>query len=508
MTQKTIVIIGAGIAGLAAGCYGQMNGYKTVIYEMSEQPGGLCAAWKRKGYTFDGCIHWLMGTSPRSPYYQLWTELGVTQGRRMISHTEFGRVTDESGRTLIVYADTNQFERHLLDLSPADEGPIRELAAALRKWSKIDLYDEKPPELMNALDKLKNGLKTAPLMPDLMKWLKMPVSEFAARFSDPFLRRALPMVFGGDLPMLVFLMFLAPMDHGDCGTVEGGSWGFSHAIENRYRELGGELRYKSRVEEIQVEPCRGRDGKLANKAVGVRLAGGAVRSADYVISAADGYSTMYGMLGGQFMSAEQKAAFDEWPLFDGAIQVSLGVSRDLSGEPHNQTFLLDTPVEIAGRRVDNINLRHYCFDRSAAPLGKSVVESFFEADYDYWKRLADEDRERYDAEKQAVAMRVIAQLETLYPRITDAIEAVDVATPLTTERYTANRRGSVEGWAISANNLTKRLSKTLPGLDNFYMAGQWVEIGGGLPGVAPSGRNVIRIICHRDGKKFVASSPA
>ena len=484
-----------------------MNGYKTAIYEMGDQPGGLCAAWKRKGYTIDGCIHWLMGTSPRSPYYKIWNELGVTQGRRMISHAEFARISDETGRTLIVYTNTDQFEQHLLELSPADERPIRELTAALRKWSKIDLDSEKPTELMNAGDKLVSGLKNARHMPELMKWMKISVSEFAARFGDPFLRRALPMVFGGDMPMLIFLMFLAPMNHGDCGTVEGGSWGFSHSIEKRYLDLGGEIHYHSRVDAILVEPCAGRNGKLANRATGIRLTDGSVRSADYVISAADGRSTIYGMLGGKFLSDELKQAYEEWPLFTAITQVSLGIARDMSGEPHNQMVLLEQPEEIAGQRVECLNLRHYCYDRSAAPLGKSVVESFFEADYDYWKRLADEDRERYDAEKQEVATRVISQLELLYPGITEAIEVVDVATPLTTERYTGNRKGSIEGWGISPETMSKRISKTLPGLERFYMAGQWVEVGGGLPGVAPSGRKVIHIICHEDGKKFVTSVP-
>ncbi len=31
---ESIIIIGAGIAGLAAGCYGQMNGYRTQICEL------------------------------------------------------------------------------------------------------------------------------------------------------------------------------------------------------------------------------------------------------------------------------------------------------------------------------------------------------------------------------------------------------------------------------------------------------------------------------------------
>lgn len=42
----------AGIAGLSAGCYARMNGYKTTIFEAHTIPGGLCTAWTRKGYTF------------------------------------------------------------------------------------------------------------------------------------------------------------------------------------------------------------------------------------------------------------------------------------------------------------------------------------------------------------------------------------------------------------------------------------------------------------------------
>jgi phytoene dehydrogenase-like protein len=507
MTQKSIIVIGAGIAGLAAGCYGQMNGYRTVIYEMGEQPGGLCAAWKRKGYTFDGCIHWLMGASPRSPYYKMWQELGVTDGRRMISHAEFVRISDESGKTLIVYTSTDRLEQHLLELSPEDAPLIRDLAKTLRRWSKVDLTADKPAELMNAADKIKSSLKMAPRMPEIMKWMKTSVSEYAARFSDPFLRRALPMIFGGDIPMMIFLMFLAPMDHGDCGTVEGGSWGFSHAIEKRCRDLGGEIHYGARVDEILVEPCKGRDGKLAHRATGVRLADGTVRSADYVISAADGRTTVFKMLGGKFVDDHIRHAYDAWPTFTAVTQVSIGVGRDLSDTPHNRTQLLPRPIELNGRPVEALNLRHFCFDRSLAPLGRSVVVSFFQSDYDYWKRLAEVDRERYEAEKQLVATRVIEHLEATYPGITGAIEAIDVATPLTTERYTGNYKGSIQGWGISPETTSKGMKRTLPGLENFYMAGQWVSVGGGLPGVAPSGRDAIRIICHDDGKKFVTGLP-
>jgi protoporphyrinogen oxidase len=38
--RKKVSIIGAGIAGLSAGCYLQMNGYDTQIFEMHDKPGG------------------------------------------------------------------------------------------------------------------------------------------------------------------------------------------------------------------------------------------------------------------------------------------------------------------------------------------------------------------------------------------------------------------------------------------------------------------------------------
>jgi phytoene dehydrogenase-like protein len=51
------------------------------------------------------------------------------------------------------------------------------------------------------------------------------------------------------------------------------------------------------------------------------------------------------------------------------------------------------------------------------------------------------------------------------------------------------------------------MSKTLPGLNNFYMVGQWVQPGGGLPPAAYSGRNLIQILCKQDRRKFITNVP-
>ncbi len=47
--EEGIVIIGAGISGLSAGCYAAMNGYDVRIFEAHALPGGLFTSWKRRG---------------------------------------------------------------------------------------------------------------------------------------------------------------------------------------------------------------------------------------------------------------------------------------------------------------------------------------------------------------------------------------------------------------------------------------------------------------------------
>jgi len=83
----------------------------------------------------------------------------------------------------------------------------------------------------------------------------------------------------------------------------------------------------------------------------------------------------------------------------------------------------------------------------------------------------------------------------------------DVATPVTFERYTGNWNGSFEGWLLTVDTFGKRMLKTVPGLGNFYMIGQWVNPGGGLPPEAMDGRHVIQLLCHKDKVKFVTSVP-
>ena len=99
-------------------------------------------------------------------------------------------------------------------------------------------------------------------------------------------------------------------------------------------------------------------------------------------------------------------------------------------------------------------------------------------------------------------------LEQRFPGIAGQVEMVDVATPLTFERYTGNWKGTFEGWLITPQNahtMMNPMSLGLPGLQNFYMCGQWVQPGGGLPTGVMSGRRLVQALCKEDSKEFQTS---
>ena len=113
MDEKKINIIGAGISGLCAGCYLQMNGFHSEIFELHNIPGGLCTAWQRKGYMFDFCIHWLMGSSPDDAFYSLWNELIDMEKQSFVYHDIFFQIEDRDGRTLRIFTDIDRLEQEM-----------------------------------------------------------------------------------------------------------------------------------------------------------------------------------------------------------------------------------------------------------------------------------------------------------------------------------------------------------------------------------------------------------
>jgi phytoene dehydrogenase-like protein len=503
MDEKSVIIIGGGIAGLSAGCYARLNHYRTKIFEQDTRPGGLNTSWERGPFTINGGLAFLMGSGPGVGFYRIWEELGVVPKMRMIEYEHLLIVEGKEGQKLFMFNDLDRLEKHMKELAPEDKKLIEVFIGGARVFTKYDMPIDKAPELLGFGDKMKLMLTKFPLLRAMGKWKKVAIGEFATRFKNPFLREAVSQMralFSEDAPVLLFQMALALGHMKSAGFPEGGALKLSQTVEHHFKELRGEISYRARVEKILVEN---------NRAVGVRLEDGTEHRADTIISASDMRSTIFNMLDGKYIDSKIRGYFDRLPAGPSPLLVAFGVNRTFEDIPHTAIgtiFPLEEPVTIAGKEIGWLRPMIYNFDASFAPAGKTLLRVVLDSDYEYWKALG-ENPDGYKAEKERIAGTVIAVLEERFLGLSNQVEMWDVATPLTLERYTGNWKGSVLGWNCTVDTFFMPMSKTLKGLDNFYMAGQWVEPGGGVPMAAVSGRNVIQLICKRDKKPFVTRLP-
>ncbi len=490
-----VIIIGAGIAGLSAGCYLQMNGYDTEIYELHSSPGGLCTSWKRQDYTIDGCIHWLVGSSPHDNFYRIWDELIAMKDLTFVDFDEYIRVEDRDGRCMRVFTDLDKLEAEMLEKAPEDRKVIIAFTRAIRKLSKLKMPIEKAPETYSILDGLTLLCRFLPYLGLLKKWSGISAHDYAEKCTNALLKKTFECMFIPEMSALFLVMTMAWMNKKSAGYPIGGSLKFAGLLEKKYVELGGTVNYQSRVVHILTENDCAR---------GIILERGQTHQADIVISAADGHTTIFEMLGGQYVDKTIRRYYDTYETFPSYIQVSLGVSRTLNDVPPSLFVPLEKPLLIdEDAQSDMLELRIFNFDPTLAPEGKTVITSMFPTrNTSHWVNLRNQDRDRYRAEKERIALEVIAEVDRRLGNIKEHVEMIDVSTPATVIRYTNNWKGSFEGWILTPKIGLKPMKKTLPGLAQFYLVGQWVEPGGGLPTALLSGRNVTQIICKNDNKKF------
>ena len=487
-----IVIVGGGVAGLCAAVYARKFGYEVELLEMHDTAGGLATSWRRDGYTFETCLHWLLGSNPNRTMFAQWREVFDIGKLHFVYPEQYVRLETGHGERLSIYTDVDRMEAELLRQAPDDASEIRRLASAVRRYTNFEI-----PDLTASGPVAWLGLlRILPFQPSLWKWSRLSIEEYGRRFKHPLLRQFFGEGEMAQLSALALVLSLAWMSRRDAGYPIGGSQAVIRLIEENLRNLGGRLRFGARVEKILVE----RDA-----AIGVQLASGEVITADWVISAADGHATIYDLLGGKYRDEATDRNYRTLRPFPSYLQVSLGVARDLSQQSGFATRILDAPLTVnPSTQLHQVSFRFFHFDPTFAPPGKTAVTCFLPTrNVEFWSHLQQHNPTQYREEKRQVAESVVAILENGAPGIRQAIEVIDVSTPATVIRYTGNWKGSMEGWLLTPATGLWPLPNKLPGLRQFLMVGQWVMPGGGLPSGLITARSAIRTVCRKDGVRFV-----
>lgn len=283
--DSTVIVIGAGIGGLAAAIRARAMGHRVVILEATSQAGGRASVFRRDGFTFDAGP-----TVITAPY--LLDELFTLVGRDRRDYIEllpvdpFYRVSFTDGTSFDYVGDEARLIEQIRAFNPDDVEGYRRLAAHAKR-----IFDIGYLQLADApFSRLSDMLRVVPDMLKLENYRTVYglVSKY---IQDERLRQVFtfqPLLIGGnpfDASSIYLLIHWLEREWG-VWFAKGGTTAMIAGLVRLLEDIGVELRLDTPVDEILV-----RDGR----AVGVRTAGGETLTARYVVSNGDPAFT-YGRL--------------------------------------------------------------------------------------------------------------------------------------------------------------------------------------------------------------------
>jgi phytoene dehydrogenase-like protein len=497
MTKKRLVIAGAGIAGLSAGIYAQKCGFETTLIESHSIPGGNCTSWRRNGYLFEGAIHWLSGSSPQNTNNIMWRETGALNDTVKVYNNDPCLYTNYKGTDIFLYRDINRLQEHFLRISPEDAKAVKKLCKDVKRAMslQIPLENEKgvllkyPAPKMTLRD-IRDIIAMIPVFMDMGKQMKIPTEDYVKRFKHGGIRRLLMAAVPSYLPSMALVFYLAVMCGGDGGYPEGGSLAMTRRMAEKFKSLGGELLLSTKVEKVIIEN---------NIATGIRTAEKTI-NADCFILAIDTITAV-------------NTLFDI-PLTDTWINelkqkkegcvctfAGIGVKADMSHLPHSIVINLEKPIDVAGETLSTMYVNNYAAHKSYAPEGCTALTVILGLTdtYDWWKKAREEGR--YDEEKESLKKRIEEILAAYFPQTRGNIDIIDIATPLTYERYTGTWHGAYMGM-MKTGAMPKACPATIANVRNVFFAGQRTKFPGGLPPALESGRRAVQLLCKEYGVVF------
>lgn len=488
--NKKIVIVGGGIAGLSAGIYGRLAGYKVDIYEKNPIAGGQCMGWNRNGCHIDNCIHWLTGTKKGTQLRNVWETVGALDENSEFADCDSFYSSITKGVRVTLWKDLEKTRIELLRLSPEDELEINKFIEHVKYAAECEMPAEKPMDAMGFGDYIHMGVSMKN-MPKVMKeYGSIDLQELAERFKHPALKALFTDYLPKEYIASSFLVSYASIASGNGEIPKGGSLAMVNRMRKRFEALGGKLYCNMPVTQILIEN---------RKAIGIQMADNKTVPADYVISSVDTMEMFYRLIGKKYMDAKWKLCYEnseKYPLFSG-VQVAFII--DCEAYQEKGTVFFDCkPFQAAGKQLDRISVKSYEYEPTFAPEGKTVLQvniPQFDKEYLYWKELT---KDEYQNHKIAIVGAVEERLYKQFPKLKGHMEFLDCWTPITYERYCNAYHGAYMSFITKKGVKSFRVKGIVKGIKNLYIASQWIMAPGGLPVAVTAGKFAVWRINKKD----------
>ena len=499
--MKKLLIVGAGISGLSAGVYAARSGFDVTILEQHFTFGGLSTSWSRKGYYFEGGMHWLTGSKDGLPMNKVWHELGALRDNNPIENRDPLYTLLDGDKNLSLRRYEPDMRKALLEYAPEDAKMINKMCNDVKAFSKfyMPVFDYKGckcknPEKVNIFEMM----KMLPAIIRVPRLAKMSYMDYVNQFKNKNVRRVLESVIGYRYNALSFVYTLGSFASGDCGYPHGGSVQMAKNIADKFEEFGGKIQYRTKVEKVVIE-----NGVV--KGVKAKIGAGANAEvqfipADAVIVSQDARAAIDNL----FEESLKSSAVDsirENAVGEQNMFVCLGIKADLIKYPYTSVLPIEKPFEFAGLKFNEIRINNYAKYKDHAPEGCTAMTCLLIGDsYDYWKAAKADGT--YKAKKDELAQKLIDEVSKFIPEIKDNVEVIDVATPCTYERYCGSDGGSwMSVWLPGQKQFN--YEPKLADIDGLYFAGQRIRMPGGLPLAAFTARMAVQNLCKDTNTLFI-----
>ena len=488
------IVIGAGNGGLSAAVTLANKGHEVLLLERHNVPGGYATSFVRGRYEFEIALHQLSGIGPpgrRGALYRYFEEIGVADRLEFLHMKHFHRsVFPDLDLTLPVGREA--YEQAVCEAFPHEADGVRrylrrmfEFLRGIRFVQRHIPMDGSPPSL--------SALARAGKAKTLFRYLLSTVEQVMDKdISDPKLKAVLAqtwMYYGLPPSRGAYAYFgSGTADFIDSGPayVNGRSQAMSSALAARVEELGGEVRCNCGVRRVTT-----RDGRVT----GVITETDEFFETGCVVSNASPFLTCRDMIGADVIPPAFWKRLRSTTIGPSAINLFLGLARSAEDLGLDDVAFLNQDYDLDGQWERSRHITppstfmvtcHNVVLPGISPPGTAIVNMTTMSYGEAWLSL---DPSEYIETKTRLAEGILATAEKTYPGLRDAIEVIEVATPVTKMRYTGAPGGAIYGFDEPPTEVTVfRLPQKGP-IGGLYFAGAWTQSGGGFEPTFFSGRN-------------------
>lgn len=501
--MSKVVVIGAGIGGLASAARLAKMGHDVSIYEASDRVGGKCRTEWIGDYAFDTGPSLL--TLPA-----VYRDLFIRTGKRF--ETEVG-LQAVNPAFAYHFADGISLEFPNLSLSDTCAAIDATLGkSAGDEWHKLMQIAERMwdvsrgPFIESELPSTISLMKRKGFLKDLRiiaPWKSLR-GFTKSQTSNPYLQKIVERyaTYSGSDPrkapaVLLTIAFIESTF--GAWHLKGGLGTLASALEKRCLTLGVRIHLNSPVAKILVE---------GEAVTGIALSDGSRIEADSVVANADAdivYNKLISPDVRIVKSERKKLKSADKSLAGFTLLLGLDNSR-VSGElpqmrHHNIYFPANYDAEFesiftAGEAVADPTI-YIC-----APHDPEMVKG---ADKESWSVLVNAPRhdlnDGYDwnAEPEKYAKKIIAKLDALGLRVSERLDVMEFRTPADLEQAVMAPGGSIYGTSSNGARAAFRRASNRSPLKGLYCVGGSAHPGGGLPLVGMSAELVAEAIGRADG---------